>query len=221
MFNSGYAIGMYFAIADPTANDGGASISYNASNATFSNNDPVNDVSGYAGAFLAIHGTFAVQSNAVVAAAIDGTLSWNGGGAQGVSIVLAASSLPGLPTSTLNGSGIYYNCNALINPTFCNDFYAWAVDLVNLGQKITINHGGGTLVVSGTLSLIADPMAGIVFDLPTDPLLQIPNGTVLPDFGALSEAPEPATFVLVGGGLLALSVLRRFAQTVRRSKHQR
>jgi|SRR5579864_5729580 len=220
MFNSGYAIGMYFAVADPTANDGGASISYNAANATFTNNDPVNDVTGYAGAFLGIHGTFAGQSNAVVAAAIDGSLSWNGGAPQGISIVLAGSSLPGLPTSTLNGSGIYYNCNAMTNPTFCNDFYAWGVDLVNLGQKITINHGGGTLVVSGTLSLIADPMAGIVFDLPNDPLLQIPNGTVLPDFGTLAEAPEPAAFALVGFGLLALSALR-FCRTLKGSKHQR
>lgn len=213
MFNSGYSIGLYFSIADPLAADGGASISYNAATATFTNNDPFNDVTGYAGVFLGIHGTFGGQFNAVVGAAIDANIAWNGGGAQNATVVVAGSTLAGLPTSTLfnNGGGFYYNCNnGGINPTYCNDFYAWGVALVNGGQKITINHGGGTLQVTGTLSLIADPMASLIFDLPTDPLLQIPNGTIMPDFGTQIATPEPASAALIGIGLLGLAAVRRF-----------
>jgi PEP-CTERM motif len=209
MFTGNYFVGFYFSASDPVAADGGASIIYESTGGavTFTNNTG-SPLTGYAGAFLGILGGFGGQANAVVGAAIDGTISLNGGGANAINpVVLFGSSLPGQPTSVAGGvtGGSYYNCVA----GFCNNFYAWGVSLINGGNQVTINANGGTLTVNGTLSVIADPMASIIFDLPTDPFLQIPEGTHLPSFGAATASPEPGTLAMLGLSLAALSLIRK------------
>ncbi len=208
-FSGNYFVGFYFAIGDPTAGDGKASITYagagngGANQITFTNTSG-NSVTGYVGAVLAIHGFFGGQGGAVVGAALDGAISWNGGNAQEATVVLFGSSLQGQPTSTF-GSGVaagnlsYFNCGFAFG---CNDFIAWGVSLLNNGQKITIPNGQ-TLTLNGALSVIADPpISSGIFSL--DPNGTVTPGTILPDFGANELAPEPSTLALVGGALLAL-----------------
>ena len=216
-FSGNYFIGFYFAISDPTAADGTASITYagagnNGANQITFTNTSGNAVMGYVGAVLAIHGFFGGQPGAVVGAALDGAISWNGGQAQEATVVLFGSSLQGQPTSVF-ASGVgttgggYFNCGFAFG---CNDFIAWGVSLLNGGQQITIPNGG-TLTLNGALSVIADPpISSGVFSL--DPKGTVTPGTILPDFGAAGAAPEPSTLALVGGALLALAWNRRRAR---------
>jgi hypothetical protein len=210
IYSGNYFVGMYFTLADPTAADGGASIIYDSATATFTNNSTL-PVTGYAGAFLGILGAFGGQNNAVVGASIDGTLNVNGTGNQAFApVVLFASSQNGQPVEMQGGSWGYgyYNC-AIPGLGFCNNFWAWGVSLINGGNQVTINANGGTLGVNGVLSVIADPMASIVFDLPSDPLLQIPGNVNLPNFGTLTATPEPGTWMLLLAGLALFTGIQR------------
>jgi hypothetical protein len=213
-FSGNYFIGFYFAISDPTAADGTASITYagagnsGANQITFTNTSG-GPVMGYVGAVLAIHGFFGGQANAVVGAALDGAISWNGGAPQEATVVLFGSSLAGQPTSVFAAgvgatNGTYFNCGFAFG---CNDFIAWGVSLLNGGQQITIPNGQ-TLTLNGALSVIADPpISSGIFSL--DPRTTVTPGTILPDFGAAGSTPEPSTLALVGGALLALVWKRR------------
>jgi PEP-CTERM motif len=203
-----YSIGFFFALSDPGPN-GQASVTYaDATNVVFTNTSN-NAVTGYVGAALAIHGFFGGQANAVVGAALDGAISWNGGVAQEATVVLFGSSNPGQPTSIFTSGvgvtgGSYFNCGFAFG---CNDFIAWGVSLLNGGAQITI-PANQSLNLTGALSVVADPISfSGIFDL--DPGGVVPGGTILPTFGTASTVPEPATWLLVGGGLLALAWRRR------------
>jgi len=204
-----YSVGFYFTLTDPTAGDGKVSITYagagnsGANLVTFTNTSGV-PVTGRVGAVLAIEGTFGGQAGAVVGAALDGAISWDGNAPQEATVVLFGSSLPGQPTS-VSASGVggtnwsYFNCGFGFG---CNNFVAWGVSLLNGGNPITIGPGQ-TLTINGALSVLADPIMSIdLFTL--DPSTVVPNNINLPDFGASFVAPEPATWMLAGVALFGL-----------------
>ncbi len=191
-----------FNLFDPLGNDLVGSTLDIQANGAWTNNLGF-AVSGIAGAWLAYHGTFGAQANAVVAASVVGEIN----GVAFTPIVLAGSSIAGQPVS-LSGDFanlIYYNCG----PNFCNDFIAGAI---SVWGPVIIPHGG-VFTVDMTLSVIADPPASMEI-VPLDIPLLFPNQDVTkPDFGVSYEIPEPDTFALIGLGLTVAALYGKKARS--------
>jgi len=179
-------------VFDPLTN-GTASVNESRGRATFTNNQVF---SGTAGVALGIQGQVSGVAGSFVAAALWATLSIvdpnnNVTNIGPLSVVIASDGAgaladfvnvtsPGPQFSAFLGGGL-------------NTFAAWGVGLSNRIVNIPANS---TYRLDGTLTLIADPGAGIELDLSLIPP-DVPRG----DLGA-AAIPEPSTIVLSGCGLV-------------------
>jgi hypothetical protein len=175
------------------------------------------DAGGYNGTigdYLSIAGANFTGSDSSVAA-IRGSFSINGG-AGGVfalpDVMLALAGncnnqVAGTATAFVNGCAATGGNGGL--------FAGLAIGIANGGAAFNLNAGDVISVVT-TLTVYADP-ASIDSLLNEDPLFEQllrESGAALPglslgDTGTAAPSPEPGTFAVLGGGLLALGVLRR------------
>ncbi len=208
-----------FSVADFAPAGGTAST--NASNGTALLGNGPRGFSARAGAFLGVRGFIRKPLGpggeiGFVAASLAGRIGvFNAAGGHLHTIdpaIFIRSDGPGLRVDVTNSSVFVDGVlnppgtaafNALFFPGSAF-FSAWGV--ISVPVEIPRN---GFITLNGTLSLAADP--DVTLEVFTLPFQQLPPDVPLPDIGFAAYVPEPSSiaFLVAGGGMLSLIVLRR------------
>ena len=199
-----------FALADTAP--GGGTASYMITSML---NQFTVDAAGYNGTigdYLSLAGVNFTGSDSSVAA-IRGDFSINGGAAIALPDIMLA--LAGNCNNRVAGTATAFINGCVATGGNGGAFAGLASGIANGGAVFNLNPGDVISVVT-TLTVYADPASidSLPFDDSLFQQLLRDSGGALPGFstadtGTAAPTPEPGTFAMLGGGLLALDMLRR------------